>query len=325
MSVSKWRLYCLTDSKWVEGYLDTGVEPTVCFENNTHSINSNSFQKLEEISETTVVIKEETPTAEATAGRFRCDGFMISCPANSTVSKTFNWPYATSALLLRFITEEAHRGDCINTYGRPTTYLGNTSASITSNTNVLPVISTSAFSVGMSLVITDSVNTESLGKITSIDYNALTVTVQNSTENSYYKHAYISYYNPAGIATAAVTAGDYQITCSSTVMQNVTKGMILHINDATNRERLGEVFEIDTVNSKVTIQSSPTNNYAIGSYISISLHMIKNYRITTPTEHIIGAGKIGGSYITKFHVISIDYTNNGNDEKEFCWYTEVLY
>ncbi len=51
-TVIKWRVYCNTDSKWVEGYLTEGISPNVCFENNTHNINVNSYQILETITET---------------------------------------------------------------------------------------------------------------------------------------------------------------------------------------------------------------------------------------------------------------------------------
>ena len=325
MSIIKWRIYCITDSKWTEGYLLSGVTPSMCFENTAHTVNSNSFQKLQEISPEQVEVVEESPlTNEATDGRFRTDGFEISATANTTTRKDFSWPYPISALILRFVTEEIHRGDYINCYGKPTTYLNNLSSDITSGTTVLPVNSTTPFSVGMSIVITDSVNTESLGRVTS--KGETTITVQTATQFSYYKNAYISYYNPAGIVTSAVTAGDCKITCNSTVMLNARKGMILSINDSTNSETLGEIFEIDSATNQITIQNSPEFSYAIGSYVSLKLHMIKKYKVGPPSEHTIGGGKIGGSYVNKFHVISIEYTNNNaNTVKDFNWYTEVLY
>lgn len=328
MSVVKWRIYCNTDSKWVEGYIQEGTNPSVCFENNTHDINVNSYQILETISETVVDIKEEyTPIGQdPTSSRFRSDGFEISIPADTTIIKDFSWPYPIVALILRFVTETIHKGDYINCYGKPTTYIGNLSSDITSNTNILPVRTTTGFSLGMSIVITDSVNTESLGKITNINSGNSTITVQNNTANGYYKNSYISYYNPVGYVTSSVSSGDYEITCSSTVIQNVTKGMILYIQDSTHREKLGEIFQIDTNTNKITIQDPPEYSYITGSYLFVQLHMIKNYKIGAASEHVIGAGKIGGSYVTKFHVISLEYTNkNLTEQKDFNWYTEVLY
>lgn len=323
--VSKWKVYCDTENLYTYGYSEELPYPERCFNNVDHVVSKLPIlQKKIKNNSSNVIINEESPTGDLTSGRFRTDGFEISATANTVTRKDFSWPYAISALILRFTSEETHRGDYINCYGRPTTYLNNLSSDVTIGTSILPVNSVTPFSVGMSVVITDSINTESLGKITS--KGASTITVQTATAFSYYKNAYISYYNPIGIATVGVTAGDCQITCNSTVMVNIQKGMVVAINDATNTENLGEVFEIDLDTNQITIQNSPEFSYAIGSYLTISLHMIKKYKIGPPTEHTIGTSKIGGSYITKFHVISIEYENKSvSTAKDFNWYTEVLY
>ncbi len=320
----KYRIYCITESAYVYTWKET--TPTVCPNNNSHTIDSNTISQLDKIQENRIEILEEQPTAEATDGRFRCDGFEISAIANSITQKDFSWPYPVSALLLRFISEETHRGDYINCYGKPTTFLSNLNLDITPNTTVLPVVSTIPLSIGMSIVITDSINTESLGKITNKDTENSTVTVQTSTQFAYNKNAYISYYNPVGIVTNTVTAGDVKIVCNSTVIQNVKKGMILYIYDSINEEKLGEVFDVNKITNTITIQDSPSNSYSVGSYLRVVLHMIKNYKLGPPASHLIGDGKIGGSYILPFHIISIEYTNNSvNTTKDFNWYTEVLY
>lgn len=320
----KYRIYCITESTYV--YTWKEKTPTVCPNNVSHTIDSNTISQLDKIEENNITIKEEHPTAEPTDGRFRCDGFEISAMANSITKKDFSWLYPVSALLLRFISEETHRGDYINCYGKPTVYLNNLSSDISSNVTILPVVSTVPFSVGMSIVITDSINTESLGKITSKDTQNSTITVQTPTQFSYNKNAYISYYNPVGTITSPVTAGDVKIVCDSMVIQNVKKGMVLYIYDSTNEERLGEVFDVNKDTNTITIQDNPSNNYSIGSYIRVVLHMIKNYKIGPPVSHTIGDGKIGGSYILPFNIISIEYTNNSVDTtKNFNWYTEVLY
>ena len=47
---SYWRIYCITESLWSYGYLAS--TPTVCFNNNTHTVNSGSTQELQEASST---------------------------------------------------------------------------------------------------------------------------------------------------------------------------------------------------------------------------------------------------------------------------------
>ena len=50
MSVTKYRVWCLTEGTWVEGWGQT--EPTACYNNNTHTINPNSVQDLETVADT---------------------------------------------------------------------------------------------------------------------------------------------------------------------------------------------------------------------------------------------------------------------------------
>lgn len=325
--VCKWKIFCDTEQIYTYGYSNVVPYPETCFNNVEHivSMKPELLARIKNNYQQTTIV-EEQQGVEVTDGRFRCDGFEVVAASNTTTKKNFSWPYPISALILRFITEETHRGDYINCYGKPTTHLNNLSADISASTSVLPVNSTTPFVVGMTIVITDSINTENLGAITSISTENSTITTTTATGFSYYKNAYLSYFNPVGTITAGVTAGDVVMTCNSTVMENVKKGMVLYINDSTNSERLGEVFEVNTVDNTITIQNSPANSYSSGSYITASLHMIKNYKIGPPGEHTIGTGKIGGSYVSKLHVISIEYTNNSpSTTKDFNWYTEVLY
>jgi hypothetical protein len=48
--VKRWKIYCNTESKWVDGYLsrDDGV-PTTCFNNNAHTIDTSKTDLLETI------------------------------------------------------------------------------------------------------------------------------------------------------------------------------------------------------------------------------------------------------------------------------------
>ncbi len=382
MSIFKWKVYCTDEDEYMTGFLEESEgNPTVCFNNNTHSIDSTLTKKLEIISDNytgqltkwkvfcdteqiytygysdeytypercfnnvnhvvskhpielkrirnsniSADITEEHVTDEPTGGNFRTDGFEIVATANTITHKDFSWPYPIAALILRFTTEETHRGDYINCFGKPVANLNNLSSAITSSTSVLPVNSTTLFQVGMCISITDSVNTENLGRITSIDTENSTITTQNSTTFSYLKHAYIGYHTPLGTITSSVTAGDFEITCSNTVINNVTRGMIFYIDDGTNMESLGEIFEIDTSTNKVIIQIPPTNSYSSGTLVKVAFHMIKKYKIGPPSEHTIGAGKIGGFYLNKFYVIDIEYDNKSvATNKNFNWYTEVLY
>ena len=46
-TVNKYRIYCNTESSWIEGWGTT--EPTVCYNNSGHTVNSNSVSLLETV------------------------------------------------------------------------------------------------------------------------------------------------------------------------------------------------------------------------------------------------------------------------------------
>lgn len=48
-TITKYRIYCNTESNWVESWSETEI--SVCPNNNSHDVNSNSLQELESISE----------------------------------------------------------------------------------------------------------------------------------------------------------------------------------------------------------------------------------------------------------------------------------
>jgi hypothetical protein len=318
-----YKIHCDTDNKNV--YIWSKDKPTKCPENRSHTISSTTIvdKKILDMTE----LLEEFPSGEPTGGRFRCDGFNLSISGNSTAIRDFSWAYPISGLTIRFNTDEIHRGDIINGYSIPTAFLGHTNNDITIGSTVIPVKSEyiSNFTVGMEIVISDTQNTETLGKLTSIDTNNNTITVQNATTLFLYKNAYISHHTPIGALTQTLNAGDNWITCTPTVISLVQKGMILFVSDGTNKEKLGEVFEIDISNNKIMFQDSPINNYSAGSYIYPQVQVIKNYTLAAPNIHIIGEGKIGGSYISKLYLMRIEYKNNSSDSKNFSWYSEILY
>ena len=57
-AIYKWRIWCNTDNKWVEGWSE--IAPTTCFENNTHTIDSTKTSIIETITETLPLSEDKT-------------------------------------------------------------------------------------------------------------------------------------------------------------------------------------------------------------------------------------------------------------------------
>jgi hypothetical protein len=320
-----YRVYCETESAYT--YTWNSTTPTACPNDNTHTISTSTITVLDKIDQATFELKEESPVGEPTSGRYRCDGLEITVPANTVKPEDYSWPYPISVLTLRFNTDEAHRGDYVEGYVLITSQISNLTSALASGNNVLPVNSDdiSNFEVGMEMVMSDYLHTQSLGKITSIDNVNYTITVQTQTVYNFEKNSRVSRYVPIGINTVTVNAGDTSITCNSTVPQVVFKGLYMCIADANNKEFLGEIISVDAITGVIETSIPPVNTYAPGSYIYMQIKVVKNYKLTAPMMHAVGDGKIGGSYIPANYVMRTVYTNNGNTEKNFAWYVELLY
>lgn len=319
-----YRIYCNTETSYV--YTWDSKKPTVCPNDATHSINTSTITITNKIEESKTVIEEETPGGTPTGGRFRCDGLNIITQPNTTGIRDFSWAYPISVMTLRFNTDEAHRGDIINGYVIPCSFKTYTVNDISPGLSTIAVEDVSGVSVGMCIMVSDTENTEYLGKVVSKDSGGNTITTQHATTLSFNGHAYVSYVSPIGIVTSEVSTGQNVLPCNSTVIQNAKPGMVLCIQSASNEEFLGEVFEVDDVNNTVTIQNDPNNTYPAGSYLYLRIRVVKNYKLTSPMFHVIGEGKIGGSYISSLYVMRIEYTNTDDTvAKDFSWYVELLY
>jgi len=82
-----------------------------------------------------------------------------------------------------------------------------------------------------------------------------------------------------GVLTVAANIGDTTINVSPTVTANVTRGLNLSLFDGTNRNDLGEVTVIDTVNNIITFQTALTNAFNPNTLVYLNVYTIKNFTI----------------------------------------------
>jgi hypothetical protein len=199
--------------------------------------------------DTSVKIEEETNNK--TRGRFRTHGFSVAASANATTTYDFSFKYDIAPLVIKFRTNESHRGDVINLFIAPNVTIG-----------------------------------------------ALTQTATSG--NNYF------YVTPASF--------DW-----------LTVGCVCRITTGVITDELGDVIEIDYSTGKVTVENNLTNTFSAGSFVQMSVCIMRNYIISEPGDHSIGDSKIGASYIPKGQLVRLVYTNNSNTDKLFVWSTEMLY
>lgn len=188
-----YRIYCITESSWVDFYGST--PPTTCPHNTNHTVNPNSAQLLELVGPTIATVQDASPTnAYYQASSIAISIPVInSAPAEVVVNKSF--PFDMYLWGISVAPPSSSIGDLFNVQLAPGTVIGATTAPVNSGTNVISV-SPTVFELvvkGSEIGITDGKQTEYPGVVTAYDPNAGTITVQNNLANSYAADAQILY------------------------------------------------------------------------------------------------------------------------------------
>jgi len=186
--LTKWRIFCLTENIWSEGWLDSSAGfPIKCFNDGGHSVNNNSCQEIDTTNTLTVSIKQESIQ---TGGNFKSKGYSFECGANSTSTYSVSWPYPITAMVVHILTDNSQRGDVMSAVVGPQTPVGVILSQCSEGDTTVSVNSTviAHAYVGYECFI----GVESLGRILEIDANNLIVrfetpATQNHPANSYFK------------------------------------------------------------------------------------------------------------------------------------------
>lgn len=180
--VHNYRLKCTTENDFV--YTWNTEAPTVCPNDNTHTIDTNSITKITTVSSDMVEIKEETTN---TGGNFGIEGIIINASGDSVTNVDKSWPIPISIFSLTFTTETDHTGDIIDIYVSPDTITGAIVSDVSVNDTVISVSQTviDNIFIGYYIKLYDTVNTDDLGMVTNIDKSNNTITVQNASTNDY--------------------------------------------------------------------------------------------------------------------------------------------
>lgn len=181
--VYKYKIYCVTESTYVEGWGTT--PPTHCYNNNTHTVNANSIQLLETLDQNTVSIKED----KVDIGRnVYVKSIEIEDVAfGDTGTAEYIFPLVTSMYSFKFLFHEQNIGDTISIYANPDTTMGLITSNLSVGATVIgapPALMMYGWP-GFHVNVTDGVNNDHLGIILSMDKVNNTITVQTPTEHSF--------------------------------------------------------------------------------------------------------------------------------------------
>jgi hypothetical protein len=161
----QYRLFCTSENTNV--YTWNRIIPTVCPNNNTHQINTESISIVDTVSNLNVNIVQATGTGES----YKCYSYMLTIPPHQTVSQTYSWPINLNVMTINFTTREEQFGDIIQCFIAPKTTIG----VITQNIQIGDTIfhATSTFTkylkVGYFVQVTNGSQIILLGTCTSVD------------------------------------------------------------------------------------------------------------------------------------------------------------
>lgn len=256
-----------------------------------------SITQIDKVKSDSVKISEETI---ATGAHFACETIRVDAIKNTTTTVNTSFPFPISALSIDFISNASHCGDKISVSNGRDTIVGN----ITSNVSSASAWTAQNYTVGQTVTYTDPTHGSRV-------YTCYINTVSNEvpTNTTYWHHG-------------------LEIPVSQTVIDNIAVGYYVKLYDHVNQDDVARVLLVDVSNLKIYVETNLVNSFLASSptYIQMTVYAFKNYEMCVPWEHEIGQSKIGGSYLPKDVLVSLDYHNMSTDtDKIFIGRVEYLY
>jgi hypothetical protein len=178
--VNKYRVYCNTEAAYVYVWAET--EPTVCPNNNGHSIDTGKTTIDATIEENTVEVKEEnTPTG----GHYRscCQAFTANVGSNT---HDFSYPYPISLLSATFNSGPVTEGDTLSMDVGPGTTIGVITSNVAAEATIISVSSTviDNIAIGRCAHLDDGTNSERHA-VTAINTASSQITIDTGATYAY--------------------------------------------------------------------------------------------------------------------------------------------
>lgn len=180
----KWKIFCNTENNWTDGWLSkTQGSPTVCFNDNSHDIDSTSSKFLDT---TEVSIKREDTL---TGGNYNCQGYSVEILPWETKIIPVSWPFPVNITSVNIQSNDKHLGDVVNAVVNPKALAGVSTSECILGDNTIFVNSTvlDNAKIGYDLWIED----ELVGRIIKVDMLNSSVTLESSLLQGYPIGAYI--------------------------------------------------------------------------------------------------------------------------------------
>jgi hypothetical protein len=221
-----YRFYCVTEGIYVDVWAPSVPVPLLCPHNSADTINSATLFVAATVSDDRTIVQD------GTQGYYTGTTIVLNIPSGTPgFVYTYDqiYPYDILIWTSNFTSTSAHVGDSLDIIVGPNSTLGTTTATgnIGATTlNCSSTVFTSGYmSRGISVAITDGVNSQDLGRVTAIDTVNNIITFENALTTVYNSGSFVQInihlinnqfigvadktfvYGRKGIATRKVPAG----------------------------------------------------------------------------------------------------------------------
>lgn len=185
----KYRIFCQTCNNYCNTWSKT--IPTVCGNNTSHNIDTNTIIITEQISNNDVNILQSEPGF--TNGIYKVECWNLTIPANSTAYKDVSWPYNIAFMTINLQPSTENIGDTVNGYAGPGTIIGVNTETIGQNVSVINVNSTvlQHIKLGFTVSVANTTQNIDMGECISIDTVNSRITCNISASEGIGPGAYI--------------------------------------------------------------------------------------------------------------------------------------
>ena len=308
-TVSKYSIYCNTEATFVEGW---GVAPpTVCYNNNTHSVDTNQITTLETVtninaSELQIINK-----------------YKIFCVTENTFVEGWGDTEPTTCYNNTSHTVNLNSIQLVESVSRSEVRIKEDSAIVSRNVKIVPIVFDNVASN------TSQTQSFTFQYVTSMysymfmtdDFNkgdSITIAVNPNT--------------PLGLITSDITSGDMVISPPAPLFAFGQNGFNVTVSDGTNTSDLGEIISMDSMSQTITVEQAADNNFSsVNTVLYMTYYNMRNLIIGPPQCYRFGDDVIGGAAVPVGTTVTFTYTNNAvssnisDEPKSFVVYLTLLF
>lgn len=192
-TINTWRVYCEDEAAFITGYLPEGETCTVCFNNNTHTVNTSSITIVSSLSEKTTLISTNDNSNIGGNYKNECTSIDILAGIDVVTTNIKIYPYEIGVLSFSLDLTQENVGDIFDIIVTPINYspIGVLPVTVAIGATNIDVGGASAYlNVGYFLHLLNGVNDEYI-EIKSISGSI--VTLVSGTTFAYDIGSYISF------------------------------------------------------------------------------------------------------------------------------------